>query len=292
MIQSAPVNIVPDSGVISEKLDGHHMQAPPTSPTIDEKKESPSATEEEHAEYGNGMQQYAQQHVQQHLHHQHAQQQQHYHNPYAQHQYPPHVISGMVPPQQVYIQQQQQHQHHMSLESQFQSMGLGDQNGTGGNENGGNKDGDNNANGGASDGNDKNESESNNDGSDGSNNAGGRRQIANDEGEENGSEEEPIKLFVGQVRNQTIVTCSQEIHSACRNTICSIRRWTHFSGVKWGESMNLSTLIIRLHGFKLRALSYVEAHHITLQSVADTMNNQFQRHCYLSILTSFNLIIS
>ena len=196
MVQAAAVNVGPDGGVIVEKLDGHPMHAPPTSETFDEKKESPSAAEEEHAEYS---MQYAQQqqHAQQ-LHQQHAQQQQHYHNPYAQHQYAPHVIGGMIPPQQVYIQQQQQHQHHMPLESQFQSMGLGETNGAGETAHDGSEEGNNNGSDNANNGGGNCENESNNEGSDESNNAGGERQVADDGGDE--TEEEPIKLFVGQVR--------------------------------------------------------------------------------------------
>eukprot|EP00536_Pseudo-nitzschia_multiseries_P000899 jgi/Psemu1/179721/e_gw1.11.180.1 len=78
-------------------------------------------------------------------------------------------MAGMVPPQQVYIQQPQQPQHHhqLPLESQFQSMGLGNQDSAGGR-------------------------------SDDTNNEGGEH-VANEEGDENESEEEPIKLFVGQV---------------------------------------------------------------------------------------------
>ncbi len=195
MIQAAAVNVAPDSGVVVEKLDGHPMHAPPSSANFDEKKESPSATEEEHADYGIHYAQ--QQHVQQHLH-----QQQHYHNPYGQHQYAPHVIGGMIPPQQVYIQQQQHHQHHMPLESQFHSMGLGETNGTGGGAQDGKKEGDDSGNSNANNGDGNNESQNNNEGADGSNNAGGERQIAED-GDGNGSDEEPIKLFVGQVREQS-----------------------------------------------------------------------------------------
>jgi len=197
MVQAAAVNVAPDGGVIVEKLDGHPMHAPPSSATFDEKKESPSATEEEHADYG---MQYAQQiqHVQQHL-HQQQQHQQHYHNPYAQHQYAPHVIGGMIPPQQVYIQQQQQHQHHMPLESQFHNMGLGETNGAEGGAQDANKEGDESGNSDENNGDANNESQNNNDGADGSNNAGGERQIAGEEGDGNGSDEEPIKLFVGQV---------------------------------------------------------------------------------------------
>lgn len=195
MIQTAAVNVEPGGGVM-DKLESHPVHARPSSMTIDEKKESPSATEDDHAEYAI---QYAQQ--QQHLQQQHAQQQQqHYHNPYAQHQYITHVMGGMVPPQQVYIQQQQQHQHHMPLESQFQSMGLGETNGTGGGaDSGGSKDGSNNVNNGANNGSENNESQNNNEGSDETNNAGGERQIANEDGDESESQEEPIKLFVGQV---------------------------------------------------------------------------------------------
>ncbi len=217
MVQAAAVNVAPDGGVIVEKLDGHPMHAPPSSATFDEKKESPSATEEEHADYG---MQYAQQiqHVQQHL-HQQQQHQQHYHNPYAQHQYAPHVIGGMIPPQQVYIQQQQQHQHHqhhMPLESQFHNMGLGETNGAGGGAQDANKEGDESGNSDENNGDANNESQNNNDGADGSNNAGGERQIAGEEGDGNGSDEEPIKLFVGQVREQ------KERYDQQRRNGCSV----------------------------------------------------------------------
>lgn len=190
MIQAAAVNVGPEGGAMHEKLDGHPMHAPPSSATIDEKKESPSATEEEQAEYG---MQYAQQQqqIQQSFH----QQQQHYHNPYAQHQYPPHML---IPPQQVYIQQQQ-HQHHMPLESQFHSMGLGETNGTGAVTQNGSTGGEENGNADANGGDGNDEAQKSNDGSDDTNNAGGERQIAGENGDENANDEEPIKLFVGQV---------------------------------------------------------------------------------------------
>ena len=201
MMQSAPVNVGPDNAVIVDKLDGHAVQVlVPSSGTIDEKKESPSATDEqEHTEY-NSIPTYLQdqQHLQQQQ--QHAQ---HYHNPYAQHQYAPHVIGGMVPPQQVYVQQQQQqqqHQHQLPLESQFQSLGLGDNThaGAGGAVNGGNSHESNNS---SDDPNNSSSNESNNNDRDETNNNTGERKIVGEEGDENEcGEEEPIKLFVGQVR--------------------------------------------------------------------------------------------
>ena len=190
MVQAAPVNVGPESGVMHEKLDGHPMHAPPSSATIDEKKESPSATEEEHADYG--IQYAQQQHIQQSFH----QQQQHYHNPYAQHQYAPHML---IPPQQVYIQQQQQHQHHMPLESQFHAMGLGETNGAGAVAQNGSTGGEEAGNADANSGSGNDESQKNNEGSDDTNNAGGERQIAGENGDKNVNDEEPIKLFVGQV---------------------------------------------------------------------------------------------
>uniref|UniRef100_A0A7S4AS97 RRM domain-containing protein n=1 Tax=Pseudo-nitzschia australis TaxID=44445 RepID=A0A7S4AS97_9STRA len=208
MMQSAVVNIVnADPGVIVDKLEGHPVHTS-SSGTIDEKKESP--IEEEHADYSISAQLQHQQHQQQQQHHhqhqhQHLQQQQqHYaHNPYAQHKYPPHVIAGMVPPQQVYIQQQQhQHQlHQLPLESQFQSMGLGDAGSSGGRDEHVGNDGGNNSSEDTNNGdgsNNENDDNNNNDGSDETNNEGGE-QIANEEGDENESDEEPIKLFVGQV---------------------------------------------------------------------------------------------
>lgn len=224
MIQAAAVNVAPDGGVMGDKLDGHPMHAPPSSATFDEKKESPSATEEEHEDYG--MQYAQQQHVQQHL-HQQQQHQQHYHNPYAQHQYAPHVIGGMIPPQQVYIQQQQQHQHHMPLESQFHNMGLGETNGAGGGAPDGAKEGGESGNSNANNGDANNESQNNNDGADGSNNAGGERQIAGEEGDGNGSDEEPIKLFVGQVREQKERNNDQQRRDGCSmdTTLCALVKY-------------------------------------------------------------------
>ena len=201
MIQAAAVDVGPDDGVIVDKLDNHSAHVAQSS-TIDEKKESPSATDEEPAEYGI---QYAQQ-QQHHIHQQHAQQQQHLYNPYAQHQYAPHMISGIVPPQQVYIQQQ--HQHQMPLESHFQSMGFGETNSAGGTPHDETKEGNNTGSNDADNGGGNNENESNNDGSDDSNNAGRERQVADGGGDENETEEEPIKLFVGQVRKELSVLLS------------------------------------------------------------------------------------
>lgn len=174
IIHVKPVNVDPDSGVMVDK---HHNHV--SSGTIDEKKESPSATEEEHAEYG--MPNHTQQHMQHPA-----------YNPYAQ--YPPHVIAaGMVPPHQVPPQQIYLQQHQLPLESQFQNMGFGDHASGGGGkasrDNSSNNSTDETSNGGGTNGNGDDINDQSDDAGDG--------QLPNEEGDD--SDEEPIKLFVGQV---------------------------------------------------------------------------------------------
>ena len=168
---------------IADKLDASspvdHVPSSSSSGTIDEKKDSTSATDEidHNSEYN-------QQH-----------QQQHYHNPYATNQYTtaaPHIIAGMVvPPQQVYVQQQQRAQQQLPLETQFQSLGLG--------TNEGNDDElpqqQITADGEVVNAADINELEENILNS-------GEEQQEGDVDENGEGEEEPIKLFVGQVRNK------------------------------------------------------------------------------------------
>lgn len=85
-------------------------------------------------------------------------------------------------------------------------MGLGDAGSSGGraehvgNDGGNNSSKDANNDGGS---NNENDGNNNNDRSDDTNNEGGE-QIANEEGDENENDEEPIKLFVGQVREQKL----------------------------------------------------------------------------------------
>lgn len=181
MMQSTTAVPVSNTGggglTIADKLDtGSPVDHVPSSGTIDEKKDSTSATDEiDHSS------EYNPQH-----------QQQQYHNPYATNQYTtaaPHIIAGMVvPPQQVYVQQQQQQ---VPLEAQFQSLGLGTNEGN---------DDEHQQNSTITDGqidvgiNEKGENIVN---------SGDEQQEGDIDETENGEgEEEPIKLFVGQVRKQ------------------------------------------------------------------------------------------
>lgn len=197
MMQSTTTVPVSNTGgglTIADKIDtsspvDHVPLSSSSSGTIDEKKDSTSATDEidHNSEYNP---QYEQQHNQQ-------QQQQHYHNPYAINQYTtaaaaPHIIDGMVvPPQQVYVQQQQRAQQQLPLETQFQSLGLG--------TNEGNDDElpqqQITADGEVVNAADINELEENILNS-------GEEQQEGDVDENGEGEEEPIKLFVGQVRNK------------------------------------------------------------------------------------------
>jgi hypothetical protein len=198
MMQSTTTVPVSNTGgglTIADKIDtsspvDHVPLSSSSSGTIDEKKDSTSATDEidHNSEYNP---QYEQQHQQQ------QQQQQHYHNPYAINQYttaapPPHIIDGMVvPPQQVYVQQQQRAQQQLPLEAQFQSLGL--------ETNEGNDDElpqqQITADGEVVNAADINELEENILNS-------GEEQQEGDVDENGEGEEEPIKLFVGQVRNK------------------------------------------------------------------------------------------
>lgn len=197
------------SGVsIAEKVSSKHhppVHAMPSSGgTIDEKKESPSATGEiDHtAEYNiHSSGQFEQDHHHQQQHHHYIATTPQYHNPYANH-----IITGIVPPQQVYVQQQQhqqllrQQQAQLPLETQFQSLGLGPDSSNhvlGENNNSHNTD--------CSGIGEAKEIVNGNDElkvADGIANAEENINSIGGEGdanEENESEEEPIKLFVGQV---------------------------------------------------------------------------------------------
>jgi hypothetical protein len=185
---TVPVSNTGGGGLtIADKLDASspvdHVPSSSSSGTIDEKKDSTSTSDEidHNSEYNPQHQQH---------------QQQHYHNPYATNQYTtaaPHIIAGMVvPPQQVYVQQQQQQ---VPLETQFQSLGLVTNEGNGDEQQqnstitdgqidvGINEEGENIV------------------------NSGDEQQEGDIDETENGEgEEEPIKLFVGQVRKQKMKT--------------------------------------------------------------------------------------
>mmetsp|Transcript_29972 Transcript_29972/g.33649 ORF Transcript_29972/g.33649 Transcript_29972/m.33649 type:complete len:676 (+) Transcript_29972:257-2284(+) len=212
MIQSTATVPVTTGGVnIADKIDVPPVHVPPSG-TIDEKKESPSATDEvDHNTEYNIASSAAQ--FEQDNHQQRQQQQQQYndttpqyHNPYAiQYAAAPHIIAGMVPPQQVYVQQQQAQaqqlqQAQLPLETQFQSLGLG-------NNSNDHVAGDNN------EGRNNNTTSYEKNDTITSNNDLLGAVVASTDNEENiinseieggaddeiESEEEPIKLFVGQV---------------------------------------------------------------------------------------------
>lgn len=125
MHSTSAVSVTPGSLNLADKINVNaniHLSS-----TVDEKKESPSATGElDHSstyniqsstQRGNNTDQqpYGSTTVSQ------------YHIPYIdQYTAAPHVVAGIVPPQQVYIQQQGQllQQAQLPLEAQFQSLGL------------------------------------------------------------------------------------------------------------------------------------------------------------------------
>jgi hypothetical protein len=152
--------------------------------------------------------QFEQDHHHQQQHHHYIATTPQYHNPYANH-----IITGIVPPQQVYVQQQQhqqllrQQQAQLPLETQFQSLGLGPDSSNhvlGENNNSHNTD--------CSGIGEAKEIVNGNDElkvADGIANAEENINSIGGEGdanEENESEEEPIKLFVGQVRERNYCT--------------------------------------------------------------------------------------